>query len=562
MIRVLFLLALLILPGCATKHAEAALPQKFMVAAAHPLAVEAGLDILRQGGSAVDAAIATQAVLTLVEPESSGIGGGAFLLDWDKASGALTSYDGRETAPKSARATMFLKPDGAPMGYWEAAKSGRAVGIPGVIAMLALAHRDHGLLPWHTLFARAIALAETGFPASPRLAETIAKTPGLDATQAGRARYFTADGKPIAAGTLIKDADLAKTLKLIAEKGPDAFYKGRIARAIITAAATAPHYPTRITAADLTGYKAKTRPPLCGLYRAYKICSMGPPSSGGSTMLALLKLLEPFDLAALKPSAPEALHLIAEASRLAYADRERYLGDPDVVAIPLAGLLDDNYLRGRNALIKRDSTMAKAEAGIPPGATATPPAMSQEGPSTSHMSIVDAKGNAVSMTTTVEGPFGSNLIAAGFVLNNQLTDFSFLPVKDGVAMANAVAPGKRPLSAMAPTIIFAPDGALFAIIGSPGGKRIIAYVAEAVIGLIDWRLDMKSAVGLPHIVAIGDTLELEKGTTLEGKAQALTQLGHHVAVTPLVSNLQGIRFTAKGLDGAADLRREGTALGE
>jgi gamma-glutamyltranspeptidase/glutathione hydrolase len=547
--RLLLLALLLALPACATERAP--LPQRFMVSAAHPLAAEAGLQILREGGSAVDAAIATQMVLTLVEPQSSGIGGGAFLLAWDKTANTLVSYDGRETAPKSARANMFLKPDGTPMSYWEAAKTGRAVGIPGVIAMLALAHREHGVLPWGRLFARATELAENGFPVSPRLSEAIAATPGLDATQDARARYFTADGKPVPPGTRIKDPALAETFRLIAEKGPDAFYKGRIAGAIRKAAAAAPSHPARIAQADLDAYEAKPRAPICALYRAYRICSMAPPSSGGVTMLALLKLLEPFDMARLSPGSAEAAHLIAEASRLAYADRDRYLGDPDFVAMPLQHLLDDRYLRERSTLISRDHALPKAEAGA-----------AGEGPSTSHMSIVDGQGNAVSMTTSVEGPFGSSLIAAGFILNNQLTDFSLQPVKDGRPAANAAAPGKRPLSSMAPTIVFAPDGAPFALIGSPGGKRIIAYVAEALIGLIDWKLDMKAAVSLPHLVAIGDTLELEKGTPLEAQAPALTRLGHHIVVSKLVSGLQGIRFTAQGLDGAADPRREGLALGE
>jgi gamma-glutamyltranspeptidase / glutathione hydrolase len=561
-LRLFALFALLIVAGCTTKPAAPVLPQHFMVAAAHPLATQAGLDILREGGSAVDAAITTQAVLTLVEPQSSGLGGGAFLLDWDKAAQSLTAYDGRETAPRSARPDMFLKPDGTPMSYWEAAKSGHAVGVPGVVAMLWMAHRAHGTLPWAHLFDRAIQLAENGFPVSPRMAESIARTPGLDETKAGRALYFTQEGKPLPPGALLKDEALAKTFRLIAAKGPDGFYKGRIAQAIIAAAGHAPHHPARITRADLSSYEAKLRPPVCGLYRAYRICSMGPPSSGGAVVIMILKMLEPFDLARLKPGSVEAVHLIAEASRLAYADRDRYLGDPDLVDVPLPGLLDESYLRARSALIRKDAAMPTVEAGTPPDAPARPSTASGEGPTTSHMSIVDAAGNAVSMTTTVEGPFGSNLMAAGFILNNQLTDFSFLPVKDGLPAANRVAPGKRPLSSMAPTIVFAPDGKPLALIGSPGGKRIIAFVAEALIGLIDWRLDMKEAVSLPHVVAIGETLGLEQGTALEGEADALARLGHHIAITPMASGLEGIRFTPRGLDGGSDPRREGVALGE
>jgi gamma-glutamyltranspeptidase/glutathione hydrolase len=534
-----------------------------MVVAANPLAADAGLQILRAGGSAVDAAIATQAVLSLVEPESSGIGGGAFLLSYDSGTKHLQSYDGRETAPKSARPDMFLHPDGSPMGYVEAAKNGRSVGVPGIIAMLWKAHKAEGRLPWSKLFAPAIALADRGFPVNEKLARAIATTPGLSDVPAARALFFSPDGAPLKLGARIQDKAYAKSLKLIAAKGPAAFYRGPIARSIIAAVGPDERGHPHMTARDLAGYQAKLRAPVCGTYRLYKICSMGPPSSGGLTVVALLKMLEPFDMGRLKPGSVEAVHLISEASRLAYADRARYMGDPDFVKVPVAGLLDETYLKSRSALIRADQAMAVAEAGHPPGATPAPaPAPGHEGKSTSHFSIVDDKGDVVSMTSTVEGPFGSNRVAGGFILNNQLTDFSFQPVKDGIPAANAVAPGKRPLSAMAPTIVVSPDGKLFAAIGSPGGPRIIAYVAEAVIGLIDWKLPMEDAVALPHHVAIGDTLELEQGTPLEKEAAALERLGHKIKIAPEFSGLHGIRFTAEGYDGGADPRREGVAKGD
>lgn len=562
-LRALFLVALLGLTACAQEPVPAVYPTRAMIVTANPLASDAGLQTLRAGGSAVDAAIAAQAVLTLVEPQSSGIGGGAFLMHWEKAGGVLQSYDGRETAPASAKPGMFLKGDGTPLDFWAAAKSGRAVGVPGVVAMLWTAHKAHGALPWAKLFAPAVTLAQNGFAVSPRLAEAIATTKGLADSPEARKRYFDQDGKPLSVGTIIKDPVLAASLKRIAAHGPDGFYRGPLAREMRDAAAHAANLPAKITDADLLSYRAKLRDPLCGSYRAYRICSMAPPSSGGATMLAMLKMLEPFALGALKPNSVAATHLIAEASRLAYADRDRYLGDSDVVKVPLRGLLDDGYLRQRSALIRADQALPKAEPGAPPGATIRPALPAHEGPSTSHLSIIDAKGNAVSMTTTVEGPFGSNLMAGGFILNNQLTDFSFQPVKYGLPAPNAVAPGKRPLSSMAPAIIFAPDGTLFAIIGSPGGKRIIDYVAVAIIGLIDWKLDMTGAVSLPHIIAFGETLELEEGTPLAKTADALRHLGHHVVLSSsATSGLEGIRITPQGFDGASDPRREGAALGE
>jgi gamma-glutamyltranspeptidase/glutathione hydrolase len=561
------LLALGLLSGCSVFQngaplPAAPLPTHHIEAAANPLAVDAGLAMLRKGGSAVDAAIATQAVLSLVEPESSGMGGGAFLLSYDPKHQKLEAYDGREMAPRSARADMFLHPDGTPMGYIEAAKNGRSVGVPGVVAMLWKAHKAHGKLPWATLFAPAITLAEKGFPIGEKLATAIAKTPGLSDVKESRALYFAADGTPLKAGTVLKDPLYAKSLKRIAAQGPRGFYEGPIAKAIIASVGPGPKKAPRMTAHDLASYEPKLRKAVCGSYRSYEICGMPPPSSGGATVLAMLKMLEPFDLSRLQPGSVRAVHLISEASRLAYADRARYMGDTDFVKVPLAGLTDDAYLKTRSSLIRSDRAAPEVNAGTPPGASPVPEAPGQEGHSTTHFSIVDDAGDAVSMTSTVEGAFGSNRMAGGFILNNQLTDFSFVPVVNGLAVPNAVAPGKRPLSAMAPTFVFGPDHKLFAVIGSPGGPFIIGFVAEALVGLIDWKLDMPTAVALPHHVAIGDTLILEEGTALEAETDALTRLGHHVKIMPLMSGLQGIRFTPQGYDGGADPRREGVAKGD
>ena len=557
------LFVLTVFTACAAKEALP-LPQKEMIAAAHPLAAEAGLEILKEGGSAVDAAVAVQAVLGLVEPQSSGIGGGAFLLHYDPQTNTVSAYDGRETAPESAWPEMFLEPGGKPMEFVKAWLSGRSVGVPGAIAMLEMAHKKHGKLPWSRLFVRAIELAETGWPVSPRLAQVLTMLPTVGKMPATRAYFFGDDGVPAKEGELIKNPDYAKTLRLIAANGTAGLLQGDVAGDIVNAVAQAPNNPASMTLDDLSRYQPKERTPVCGPYRGWRICSMPPPTSGGIAVIQILALLERFGKEELKPVTLSSVHLISEASRLAYADRDLYVGDPDFVAVPTEGLLDLTYLSERSKLIDPAHDMGKAIAGQPPGQRAWlfgPDAASREF-GTSHFSIVDGEGHAVAMTTTVESAFGSHLMAGGFFLNNQLTDFSFEPVQDGKPVANAVAAGKRPRSSMAPILAFGPDGKLRLVLGSPGGSNIIAYVAETLSALIDGELVMQDAVALPHHVNRNGATELEEGTAIVGLEAELKALGHDVAIKRFDSGLHGIRITDEGLEGGADPRRDGAALGD
>ncbi|HEY4342933.1 MAG TPA: gamma-glutamyltransferase [Parvibaculum sp.] len=538
----------------------------YMVAAANPYASEAGVEILKEGGSAVDAAIAVQAVLTLVEPESSGLAGGAFMMHWTPKGDRLDAYDGRETAPAGATPDMFLGADKQPLGIIPAILSGRSVGAPGVVAMLALAHKEHGKLEWAKLFEPAIELSEKGFRVSAKLAAAIARDPALAQMPVVQDYFFTEDssGKrlPLAAGTLLKNPLLAETLKIIAAEGPDGFYKGAVAQAIVEAVHRAPSMPGTLSLADLAGYQAKHRDPLCRPYREYRVCAMPPPTSGGIATLQILGILENFDMAQIQPMSLVAVHFIAEAEKLAYADRGKFLGDPDFVHVPVDALLDATYLRRRAGLIDPSMSMKIAKPGDlgDKRADAQGVNVSVAYPSTSHFAIVDADGGVVSMTTSVEAPFGSHLMAGGMILNNQLTDFSFLPEEDGKPVANAVAPGKRPMSAMDPVIVFDKDGDFFAALGSPGGSRIIGYVTQSLIAVLDWRMDMQQAVALPRFLDRNGPLEIEQGTALEKLTPQLIQLGHDVKPEKMNSGLHGIRLTAKGLDGGADPRREGKVI--
>jgi gamma-glutamyltranspeptidase/glutathione hydrolase len=539
----------------------------YMVAAANPYAAQAGADILAKGGSAVDAAIAVQAVLTLVEPESSGLAGGAFMLHWTRENGKLDAYDGRETAPAGATPDMFLDDAKAPLGIIPAILSGRSVGTPGAVAMLALAHKAHGKLDWASLFMPAIKLSESGFKVSDKLAAAIKRDPAL-AHMPGSGQYFftsSPDGKqePVAAGTLLKNPQLAETLKIIAAEGPDGFYKGKVAQEIVDAVQTAPSRPGTLSMADMAGYEAKDRDPLCRPYRQYKVCAMPPPTSGGIATLQILGILENFDMGEIEPMSLTAVHFISEAEKLAYADRGKFLGDPDFVKIPVDRLLDATYLRQRAALIDPSASMKKAEPGKLGDARADAQGINVPVayPSTSHFAIVDSDGNVVSMTTSVEAPFGSHLMAGGMILNNQLTDFSFVPEEDGKPVANAVAPGKRPMSAMDPVIVFDKQGNFYAALGSPGGSRIIGYVTQALIAVLDWNMDMQSAFDQPRFLDRNGPLEIEEGTSLEKLTPQLEQLGHEVKPEKVISGLHGIRVTPNGLDGGADPRREGVAIG-
>jgi gamma-glutamyltranspeptidase/glutathione hydrolase len=557
-----------------------------MVAAAHPLAVQAGVAMLAQGGSAVDAAIATQLVLNVVEPQSSGIGGGAFMLHFDAAQRRTLAYDGRETAPAAATPDQFLGADGKPLPFLQAVDGGLSVGTPGVLRMLELAHRAHGKLPWATLFAPAIALADQGFAVSPRLATSIAGSAARIRAQGGAvAAYFlNADGSPLAIGTWLRSPALAASLRAIASGGADAFYRGDIAQAMVQAVARHPTRPGRLTLADLGGYQAKVREPVCATYRVrFKVCGMPPPSSGGITTLQTLGLLQRLDVAALPPTSADAVHLVSEAYRLAYADRAKYIADPDWVSVPSAGLLDAGYLKARAQLIRPDRSLGVPTAGQPPGAALALGAdASPNLPSTTHLSIVDRWGNAVAMTSSIENGFGSLQMVGGFLLNNQLTDFSFVPADAAGPVANRVAPGKRPRSSMAPTLIFnAHTGDLEAAIGSPGGSAIIQYVTKTVLGLVDWGLDIQQAINLPNFGAQTSAVTaMEQGSVLDTPAlkAALVAKGHQVVATPaFTSGLHGVVFNGVRADGqpgllarnpgqglwagGADPRREGEARG-
>ena len=542
-----------------------------MIATANPHASQAGLEVLRAGGSALDAAIAAQFVLNLTEPQSSGIGGGAFVMHWDDAARRASAYDGRESAPAAARPDRFLGPEGKPMSLGEAISSGRSVGVPGLLRVLQLAHAKHGRLQWATLLEPAIRLAEAGFPVSPRLHAQIKSDTLLQRNAGSRAYFYLPDGNPLPVGYRLKNPAFAAVLRRIAAEGPDAFYLGPIARDIVAAVAAVPDRhgrPGDLTERDLAAYRAIERGALCGSYRAYRICGMPPPSSGGITVLAILGALEHHPLAAARPGSSGAVHLFAEAGRLAYADRDHYIGDPEFVKVPAAGLIAPEYLRERAKLILPERSMGRASPGKPAGAPAARGAdATQEAAGTSHISVVDAQGNAVSMTTTIESQFGSRILVHGFLLNNELTDFSFAPDEGGMAAANRVEAGKRPRSSMSPTFVFAPDagvpgGAFLMTLGSPGGSAIINYVAKTLVGVLDWKLDIQQAIAAPNMGSRNRGTEIEKGSALEGVAAALRVLGHPVEAVEFNSGLQGVMRTPDGLAGGADPRREGVVLGD
>jgi gamma-glutamyltranspeptidase / glutathione hydrolase len=534
-----------------------------MIAAANPYASRAGLEMLRKGGSAVDAAIAAQMVLTLVEPESSGIGGGAFLLLWDPKHHKVTSFDGRETAPASATPGMFLDAQGKPRPHMDAIPGGLSVGVPGVLAMLELAHKKYGRLPWAALFRPAIALAERGFPVSRKMAAEIREFPDMGRMPDIKRYLYHADGTPLREGETLKNPELAQTLRTIARGGAKVFYSGAIAQAIVEKVQHAPVNRGGMTLADLAAYKPVEREPVCGAYRVYRVCSMGPPSSGGVAVLQILGMLERFPSVQLQPDSLSEVHLVSEAERLAFADRGQYLGDPDAIHVPVAGLLDRSYLAQRAALIDAKKDMGTAVAGTPPsGKSQFAPQRTPQLPGTSHLSVVDDSGEVVSMTTTVEFVFGSEMMAKGFFLNNQLTDFSFEPTVDGKPVANAPAAGKRPMSAMSPTIVFGPDGKFKIAAGSPGGPLIITYVAEALVGMLDGNLDPQTASAQPHFANPNGPTILEKDTSIDSLAPQLTAMGHQVIERDLESGLHIIARVPGGYIGGADPRRDGIALGD
>jgi len=551
-------------PLVSPKNTTSTYTQHDMIATANPMAAAAGREILRAGGSAVDATIAAQMVLTLVEPQSSGIGGGAFLMHYDKRSGAVDSYDGRETAPRSATPEMFLKTDGTRKKFYDAAVGGSSVGVPGVMRMLEIAHRDHGKLPWKDLFQPAITLAENGFVISPRLAELIAKDRYLKTIPGTKAYFYENDGSPKTAGTVLKNPDLVVSFKTLAEKGASALYEGEIAEGIVNTVRHASKNPSGMTIADMVAYQAKKRPPVCMDYHQWKVCGMGPPSSGGLTTLQILGIVEQFDMGTLQPFGANAVHLIAEASALAFGDRNTYIADPDQIPVPTLGLINKGYLQIRAGEISKLKAGGKRFPGMPglSGALNFAPSENEHGLSTTHMSIIDGEGNAVSMTSSIENAFGSRLMSGGFLLNNQLTDFSFYPSRKGVPIANRAGPGKRPRSSMSPTLVLDESGKLVMAIGSPGGSRIIGYVAKTVIAALDWKMDMDAAIDAPNFVNLNGSTDLEKGTALESLKPALENMGHKVKLVGMTSGLHGIRVTKYGLEGGADRRREGVAIGD
>lgn len=532
----------------------------YMVVAAHPLAAEAGRHVLAQGGTAADAAVAVQMMLNLVEPQSSGIGGGAFALYWDAAAQELTSWDGRETAPLAAGPDYWLKPDGTPVRWPDAVAGGRSVGVPGTLKLIEKLHQRYGNQDWSQLLQPTIETAEQGFHISPRMAASIAgaKDRGLSKFQAARHYFFDASGTPWPAGHLLKNPEFAETLRLIAHQGSDVFYNGQIAQDIIAATRTAEN-PGLLETQDFATYKIMKRDPVCATYRKFDVCGMGPPSSGGLTVGQILKLLQPFDMAQIGPSAM-AYHLFAEAGKLAYADRGLYMADSDFVPMP-KGLLNEGYLAQRSRLIQPGIAMARANPGKPPWDEAQlfAPDIQIERPGTSHFVIVDAQGNMISMTTTIETGFGSRLMVGGFLLNNELTDFSLAPSRDGLPIANRVEGGKRPRSSMAPTIVLK-DGQPVLLIGSPGGSRIISYVAQALIGILDWQMDPQIAVDLGHVTNRNGATDVEEGS--EHLAAELESFGQIVKLRNLNSGLHAILIKDGVLIGAADKRREGVALGE
>ena len=556
--KTLLLLAALALPVATTEARGPIKPAQGMVSAADPRAAAAGVEILKAGGSATDAAIATMLALGVVEPQSSGMGGGSFWVT-HSAAGKLATIDARETAPMAAGPRWFYGPDGKPLSHFAAVPGGRSVGVPGAIRGMALAWRQGGKLPWARLFGPAVRLARDGWAATPRFAASLANN-SRHVTPETRALFAGSGGQPLKAGDRLTNPAQAALMERLARLGPDSFYVGPQAAKLVTTVNGAARNPSKMTAGDLASYASKPRPPVCVTYRAYRICGMGPPSSGGLTVAMILKQLERFDLAAMGKDSPVAWHLFAQSSRLAYADRDLYIGDPDYVRVPVAGLLDPAYLAGRSALISPDTSLTGVAAGTPPGAPPRQRATPAEVAGTTDLAVADGRGNVVEVTTTVEGVFGSGLSVDGTVLNNQLTDFDIVPDKGGYLVANRVEPGKRPRSSMAPTIVYGPDGAVRLAIGAAGGPTIIAQIAKALIGVLDWKLSAQDAISLGLIFAPGETAYAEAGTQLDAMLPALRGLGEKIVSAPLGLKANAVERVDGRWVGAADPRSEGVAI--
>lgn len=543
-------------PASATEAATAAEP---FVIAANPLAAQAGVEVLRRGGSAVDAAIAVESMLSLVEPQSSGIGGGAFITYYDAASRSVTVYDGRETAPAQASPGMFLKSDGTPLPFREAVLSGRSTGAPGAVAALAMAHRDHGKLGWSALFGDAQRTASDGFAVSPRLARFINSDSPQASTPDARAYFSRPDGSRLQVGDTLRNPAYAEFLERLASQGPGALYTGSTAAKIVARTRAAP-LGGSMTMADLAGYRAVKREPLCRPWRVYLLCVPPPPSSGVG-LIELMKILETTDIAARGPGDPQAWFLFAQASRIMYADRDRYVGDPAFVTVPVQGLLDPAYIARRAQLIG-NSAGPPPEAGVPAGAPVAAADRTREPAGTTHFIVRDSRGNVVSVTATVESLFGSGRMVDGFFLNNQLTDFSFRPVDaQRRPVANAVAPGKRPRSSMVPTILLTSDGRFAGAIGSAGGNAILAYVAKSLVAAVDWGLPTAQALAVPNLVARGSSFQGEVDKFAPEVLAGLRARG--IDLKPGQgedSGLTAALIRNGRIDGGADPRREGVVL--
>ena len=560
-----FLITIFLTLSFLSNFVEASDYAKSIVVTSNPYASKAAAEILRNGGSAVDAAITAQFVLTLTQPQSTGIGGGAFMLYWDKNSEKLYALDGREKAPASASPQLFLNKDGQPRKFYpDAVVGGISVGVPGMMRFLEQAHKKFGKLEWSVLLEYPIRLAEEGFELSSALYRTLSFLPDLKKIEPASS-YFYKDNRngeltPLPIGTILTNAEYAKTLKRIAKFGPEELYSGQTANLIINAVNNSPFSPGLITLEDLANYTAVWRDPICGLYRKYKVCSMPPPTSGGITMLMMLKMLERFDFESEHPNSPNFIHLFSEAGSLAYADRDYYIADPDFVDIPVNGMLNEDYISERSKLIKKETSLRDRKPGKPKGYKKFSKNVDISRPSTSHLVIVDNFGNSISLTSTIEGPFGSHLMAGGFMLNNELTDFSLIPKKNGLFVANRVEANKRPRSSMTPTIIFNPEGEIYALTGSPGGNSIIAYVTKSVMAMVDWDLSPQDTVSLPHFIRKGENTELERGTDIVRYKQFLEKKGHKVVIIPKVSGLQIIKKKNKGFIGGTDPRGEGLVI--
>ncbi|MFD2179175.1 gamma-glutamyltransferase [Veronia pacifica] len=537
--------------------------KKWMVSAANPYASRAGAAILDAGGNAIDAMVTVQTVLGLVEPQSSGIGGGALLVYWDNKANRLTTFDGRETAPLAATPRLFQLDDGNKMRFYDAVVGGRSVGVPGTLKLLHDTHKKYGKLSWEQVLEPAISLAEKGFIVSPRLAKLVAgDAEKLKRFESTAAYFFDTDGAPLKAGDMKKNPDYAQTLKLVSEN-IDHFYQGKIADDIVKTVQQAPGNPGVLSKEDMSIYRVKEREPVCSAYHSYQVCGMGPPTSGGITVGQILGMLSHYPLSSMGKDAVQSWRLIGDASRLAFSDRGRYVADSDFVPVPVEGLLAPEYLKQRASLLEGENALSSVSPGEPAFSHAIRLADDDalELPSTSHFSIVDPDGNLVSITTTIENGFGSRLMVRGFLLNNELTDFSFSSHKNGVPIANRVEPGKRPRSSMSPTIVMH-EGKPYLAIGSPGGSRIIGYVAKTLIAHLDWGLGIQQAIELPHLVNRFGTYDLEKGSTAESFKAPLEALGFKVNIRDLTSGIHAILIEKNGLRGGADPRREGIVLSD